>query len=874
MRLILPLLLALASANAAEVVVSVSSGGPVRTLEQARDEARKQKAAHPDDKVRVQFAAGRYELAAPVVFGPQDSGSPGRGISYEAAPGAAVVIDAGRRMEGWKAGAGGVWQAPEPKGMVFEQLWVNGQRATRARTPNAGFLNMYSQAGGEAFQGVKDTTFTAFTVRPADFDLLKAIPQDQRDEVVLQVMHTWATSACRIKELHEGSRAVLIKGHSRYPFVQFEPDQRYYVENFRAALDAPGEWYLDKGQGQVLYIPRPGEDMTKAEVFAPVASQFMVIKGDGADVHDLRFQGLSFQHANMATAPDGYHDGQAASGIGAAIELENASGIEFTNCEVAGVGEYGLWFKDRCQDSAVQHCHLHDLGGGGVRIGTTKMPAAEAVSHHLRVEDCIIQQGGLIYPSACGVLLTHGSDCFISHNDIGDFYYTGISAGWVWGYGPSPSKRNRIDYNHIHHLGWGVLSDMGGVYLLGRSEGTTVNHNYVHHVAGFRYGGWGLYTDEGSTGVTMQDNLVHDTTNAGFHQHYGKWNHITNNIFAFGQLAQIQRSRPEKHASFEFDHNIVYYTEPKLLDGSWYNWEPGTFEMHDNLYWNAAGLPVQFLDTDFAGWRKRTGRDEGSVVTDPKFTDADKRDFSLPKDSPALKLGFKPFDPAEAGVRKEDAAWHQLAAALKLRDWDTNSKPWPAPEFSLKENFDFMSLGLPTLPRSTIEWENKGDRIEVTEEQAFSGKRSLKFLDAPGLKKTFDPHLVIKPKYKDGTVTCAYAFRFEPGVIFSHEWRDEGSHYLTGPSLHVQNGKLTVNHGKPLLDLPANAWIKLEITAALADKAGRWQVKITLPDGTVNEFKDLPTQEGWRSLDWLGLVSDAKEKVAFYIDDLSITRVP
>ena len=878
MRLFLLSALVGVSAHAAHLIdIDVSPQGSIKTLTQARDEARKQKAAHPDDVIRVQFASGRYTLTEPVVFGPEDSGSEGARIVYTAAPGAHPVIDAGMRLGGWQAAEDGLWKAPVPKGMVFEQLWVNGQRATRARTPNVGFLNMYAQAGGDVFAGVKDTTFSAFVLRPDDFKMLNAIPKDEREDVVLQVMHTWATSTCHIKELHESSRSVLIKGRSRYPFVQFEPDQRYYAENFRAALDAPGEWFLDRKAGVVLYKPLPGEDMTKAEVFAPVSNQFMVLKGDaksGAKVHDIEFAKLSFQHTNMATPPDGFHDGQAASGIGASIEIEGAYGINFHGCELAGVGEYGIAFKDSCHACSVEHCHLHDLGGGGVRIGTVKMPSPENTTHFIRVDNNIIQQGGLIYPSACGVLLTHGSDCEITHNDIGDFYYTGISAGWVWGYAYSPSKRNRIDYNHIHHLGWGVLSDMGGVYLLGRAEGTTVNHNHVHHVAGFRYGGWGLYTDEGSTGVTMENNLVHDTTNAGFHQHYGKWNHITNNIFAFGQLAQIQRSRPEKHASFEFDHNILYYTEPKLLDGSWYNWEPGTFEMRSNLYWNAAKLPVTFIDTDLAGWQKKTGRDEGSLVADPLFADAAKRNFALKKDSPAVKLGFKPFDPAEAGVRTSDAAWRQLASSLKVRDWEGHSKPWPAPEFTLKEDFEFMSLGIPSLPRTEIQWENKGDKIEVTEEQAFSGKRSLKFQDAPNLDKTFDPHLIIKPKYKDGLVTCSFAFRFEPGARFSHEWRDDDKPYRTGPSISVQDGKLSLGHGKPVLELAPNTWVRFEIVAALGAKAGKWSLKVTLPDGTVKTFADLPTKPGWGSIDWLGLVSDAKEKVAFFVDDLSINRVP
>jgi hypothetical protein len=156
------------------------------------------------------------------------------------------------------------------------------------------------------------------------------------------------------------------------------------------------------------------------------------------------------------------------------------------------------------------------------------------VNHHIVVDDCIIQHGGRLHPSACGVVLTHTQHCAVTHCDIGDFYYTGISAGWNWGYGDTASRETLVENNHIHHLGWAYLSDMGGFYGLGTSPGTIMRGNHVHHIASHRYGGWGLYNDEGSADTLMENNLVHDTWNAGFHQHYGYFNTVRNNIFAFG----------------------------------------------------------------------------------------------------------------------------------------------------------------------------------------------------------------------------------------------------------------------------------------------------------------------------------------------------
>jgi parallel beta-helix repeat protein len=199
---------------------------------------------------------------------------------------------------------------------------------------------------------------------------------------------------------------------------------------------------------------------------------------------------------------------------------------------------------------------------------------------------------------------------------------------------------------------------MGGVYTLGPSEGTTVSNNVVHDVNAYSYGGWGLYTDEGSSGVTLENNLVYNTKTGSFHQHYGKENVIKNNIFVDSKLHQIQRTRAENHLSFTFENNIIYYHTGKLLDGQW---KDGHFAMKHNIYWNASDpKAITFNNLSFAEWQK-TGQDTDSQITDPQFIDPAKGDFHLKPTSPALKLGFKPFDYSKAGVYG-DEAWKKLAA--------------------------------------------------------------------------------------------------------------------------------------------------------------------------------------------------------------------
>ncbi|MBX7207700.1 MAG: right-handed parallel beta-helix repeat-containing protein [Verrucomicrobiaceae bacterium] len=882
MSRLLPLVFFFAhAASAAEIIVHASPEGRINSLAAARDEVRRIRQAQPGDAVRVRFAAGTYAITEPVVLTEADSGKATAPVTYEAAGKAKVIISGGRRITGWAKGDGDLWRADVPKvrdgSWYFEQLWINGRRATRARSPNTGFFSMYSQAGGDAFPNLKEPNFRAFVVRPPQMELLNAIPASELSDVLVTVTHAWTVGQCRIEALSAAARAVEIRGRSRYPFVEFEPDQRYFIENYRAALDEDGEWFLSR-DGVLLYKPMPGEDMSTAEVVAPVAEKFLDFKADwaaGRHVSHITFRGITFAHAQQLYGPDGHHDGQAASGVGAVLELEGAREVAFEDCEIAHTGGYGIWFRKGSSDCAVRHTYLHDLGAGGVRIGEIVMPKSEAeFTQRVTVDDSIIHSGGRMFPSACGVFLAHAADCSVTHCDIGDLYYTGISAGWVWGYSPSPSKRNRFDYNHIHHLGHGYLSDMGGFYGLGRAEGTTVSHNYVHHVASYRYGGWGLYTDEGSTGVTLENNLVHDTSESTFHQHYGKWNRVSNNIFAFGKKAQIQRSRPEKHASFAYEQNIVIYDTPTLLDGTWYNWEPGTLEMRNNVYWNSAGLPVRFHDTDLAGWQKKTGRDEGSIVADPLFVDAAKRDFRLKTESPAFKLGFKPFDFAEAGVRGDaKSEWRKLAMSLSFPKWDEESRPWPMPEFSLNEDFEHMGLSFPTVPRQEIHWQNKGDSIFVSDEQAASGKRSLKFTDVPGLKPQWDPHYVLKPKYSSGMAAVSFNLRLGEKASLFVEWRGEGQKYVTGPSLWIESGRIVERRTQTKLDVPANAWIHIEATSALGSKAdGKWTLRITLPGQPMREFKELPCDEGWNEFAWLGFVSASKESSVFYVDDLKVEQ--
>jgi hypothetical protein len=246
------------------------------------------------------------------------------------------------------------------------------------------------------------------------------------------------------------------------------------------------------------------------------------------------------------------------------------------------------------------------------------------------------------------VWIGHAHHNTVEHNTITDFYYSGVNVGWVWGYAASPAQHNTVAWNRIGPLGHGVLSDMGGVYCLGRSPGTVIEHNVIHHVHSYDYGGWGLYLDEGSSGITCRSNLIYRTTDGGFAQHFGRDNRFTNNIFALSLHKQLSReNRTDRFSFLRFDRNIVYWMIGPLHDEKW----DGFGVLCDrNLYHNAAGQPVRFAGHMTLDQWQRFGQDFESMIADPGFVDADRDDYRLRADSPAFELGFEPWDHDRAGV--------------------------------------------------------------------------------------------------------------------------------------------------------------------------------------------------------------------------------
>lgn len=594
------------------------SDGPLATLARARDAVRTLKAGGPlKEPVTVYLRGGVYRVEKAIEFTPEDSGAPRAGVTYAAYPGERPVISGGRPIAGWRQGEGPIWKAVVPgvkEGKwYFHQLFVNGQRRTRARTPNVGYL--YTEGVLAPIDAAKwyESEIPAkrgFLFRDRD---IKRWANFQ--DALIVIYHSWTTSIHFITELDPKERIVKLAPVSTWPIgYWWEYNTRYHVENVLEALDEPGEWYLDRTTGVLHYWPMPGENMARAETIAPVVRQTLVaLKGQPTAkkyVEYLRFQGISFQHTDFLMAQDMPTDQQGATERQPMVAAEGLRHGVFEGCEIAHAGENGLWLDAGSCDNVVRRCQIHDLGGSAVFIGPKAAPhtGATAVERNV-LDNNFIQGGSDVFRGSQGVWIGRSSYNQVTHNEIADFHHLGISVGHSWGYAPTSAHHNLIAFNHVHHICNGLFSDGGGIYTLGISPGTVVRNNIVHDVVPtplMPVGGCGIYHDEGSTGILDENNVVYNVGAAAYHQHYGKENLARNNIFAFGGRDPITCARPEDHLSYTFEGNIVLSSAGQATSDHYSPLKCKT-EFRRNLYWDTSGKPPLFSGLSFAEWQ-RTGR--------------------------------------------------------------------------------------------------------------------------------------------------------------------------------------------------------------------------------------------------------------------------
>ncbi len=646
-------------------VAAVGGTGPVRTMSRVMDMLWNMRACGVMQPVTVRIM-GDYYLDSPIDVGFEYANGffarshRMQNVTFESFGNTRSKIIGGKRLAGFARDrfngvdcislyipevASGKWS--------FTDLYVGGKRADLTRYPSEGTLRAVEtenptpptfQYGSKWFVAHKE-------------DLA---PIEDVESTIVSYYHYWIDEHSPVESYDRETGKLTMALRSRFQIsADYERngtmDLHYYLENVACTFSQPNEWFLDVKRGMLYYIPENWDTpIEELEIYAPTQERLVQVKGTAQNpVTGIRFRGLDFicskgdyvsrnRFAGHPYSDDFFAaDGQSVFDAYGAISFAFAKDCAVSDCSISCVGLHAVEIAQGCSAVRVENCRMEHLGGGGVKIcGRTVEEEQEKATEHCTIRSNLIRYVGRRFAAACGVLVMHSSHNEISENEICYTDYSGVSVGWVWGYKESTTYGNLIRNNHIHHIGMGKLSDMGGIYLLGPQNGTVVQGNHIHDVNSAHYGGWGIYTDEGSAYITVERNVVYRCKSQCYHQHYGQYNTVRDNIFAFGGQHLIRMSRSDAHAGIIVEGNTLITDGKPVYDcfDDHFKGSILSLKSSQNRIWDVSGDPPVLVRYEDGGkkyalkldeWQAATGKDAYSVIEEPQNVEIDRETHSI-----------------------------------------------------------------------------------------------------------------------------------------------------------------------------------------------------------------------------------------------------
>ena len=757
---------------------------------------------------RVELS-GRYFVEKPLVLTEKHSG-----LTLDG--GGKTVVSGGVKVSGWERD--GKFLKARVDADKVESLFVNGQRANRAET---------------ALKHVYDRGDSTIIMRNEDILELLELPRERYSEVLVDFYAAWINAYCRLLDITrnpDGKTSTLkVRNPLPIPLSKWDPNPRLCVGNIFAALDKQGRFYFDSLGKTLWYYPRDGETPENISAYYPVATRILSACGKSPKnpLSGLAIRGIAFEHSAHNPPANWRQNTQAAITLGGALYFDCVENLKFENNTVRHTNTYGLEVGHGSKNVRISQNEFFDNGAGGIKIGVDPRRKL-AHTQNVEVSDNIIYSYGRHDKAGVGIIYMDASDVRLSHNTIFDGHYSGISGGWTWGFAPTNTRNNKISDNRIFEIGRGLLCDMGGIYTLGSHKNSSISGNEISGVYPHRYGGWGIYNDEGSADFIVEKNYVHNTSEEGYHQHYGKNNTVRNNIFAYGSSAQVALTRlGEKYPDeLVYERNVVVYRPPAkvLRHDKLITRLNGKFDR--NIYWNEDGA-VEFANLPADVWQSKYGQDRHSVFGNPELKNG-KFGNDLYK-----KIGFEPFDTSGAGVRGKMKA--RLAEIMRTYEISPVEKISVQPEWTREftEGLSQIPLGFkPTLP--TVFSKNNGFDVAVLADESGRFVRYIDSVQTP----SYLPNSTYRISLGRGaTARLSFEVRVNKTSTFFVECRGDTGH--AGPMFEVKNGSLLLD-GRSVA-LPQGKWLGVEMTFKTgADKS--YTLKIsdgakTLFDGRIAQYR-------------------------------------
>ena len=535
---------------------------PKATLTSALRQAREWRRTE-DNRIQggitIYMEGGTYAFYEPVFIRPEDSGTKESPTIIRSVGDEKVILSGGISINGWKK-QGKVWVADVPvfngRPLDFRQLWVNGKKAVRARDVED-FEKMNRICSVDEKNEILYVPAVSIRRLIDNKGNLKA----KYAEMVLHQM--WCVANLRIRSVEVQGDSAAIRFHQPESRIQFEHlwprpmvttdghNSAFYLTNARELQDVPGEWYHDMDARKVYYYPREGEKMQEAEVIVPAVETLVRVEGTvDRPVCHIRFEKITFSYTTWMRPSekghvplqagmyltDGYRidpkmqrnylnhplDNQGWLGRpAAAVRVVAARQIDFERCRFEHLGSTGLDYEEAVQGGVVRGCLFRDIAGNGLLVGSFSPAAHEThlpydpadrreVCTQQHINNCYFTEIGNEDWGCLAIAAGYVGDVNIEHNEISEVPYSGISLGWGWTQTVNCMRNNRVHANLIHHYAKHMY-DVAGIYTLGSQPKSYVTENCVHSIYKPGYvhdpNHWFyLYTDEGSSFITVRDN--------------------------------------------------------------------------------------------------------------------------------------------------------------------------------------------------------------------------------------------------------------------------------------------------------------------------------------------------------------------------------
>lgn len=424
-----------------------------------------------------------------------------------------------------------VYKARVDKAFRSRHLYVDGCPRQRPRTKAAetkgwdvaenqvfSFYNLVEQ-----FQSYMGTMDVYEAYQSADREMLN-YKNKQDIEFVYDV--GWSHSVCPVDNISLIDGKVIVRMRQpTFRDLQIKGGVQIgtpsYIENVFHMLMNAGEWYHDREECLLYYIPYEHEDMDAVKVSVPVLESLLEIRGElDKPAANIRFERIEFAQttwlkpgitgiaevqANLYKDPSNdtnFHSYFVKPP--AAVTVNAAYDIRFKNCKFNRLGCTGMNIENGASGVVVEDCEFSDIAGSAIVIGGFNLEDAHPQDKRITPKNNTITNNsihhiGIEYSGSVGILAGYTDGTSITHNDLSHLPYSAISVGWGWGFWDeysdlrchekplehypkfhesTVSKNIKVSYNKITKF-LQKLHDGGGIYTLSMNSGSEIIGNLI-----------------------------------------------------------------------------------------------------------------------------------------------------------------------------------------------------------------------------------------------------------------------------------------------------------------------------------------------------------------------------------------------------------